>query len=101
MQPARRFRIADRFLHRHREGDHVVAHFRFDLVNARNVDARALAQFGGGLARHDARFGQRFRGGQLDFEPLLKPIFFAPDAAHFRARVAWDQIASSFWRSFF
>ena len=91
VQPARRFGIADRFLHGDGEGDHVMADFGFDFVDARDVNAGAFAQFRGGFARHDACFGERFRGGQLDVQPLLELVFFAPDAAHFRARVSCDQ----------
>ena len=45
VQPARRFGIADGFLHDDGEGDHVVPDFRFDFVDARDVNARPLAQF--------------------------------------------------------
>ena len=38
VQPARRFRIADGFLHGDRERDHVVPYFGFDLVDARHID---------------------------------------------------------------
>ena len=92
VQPARRLGIADGFLHGDGERDHVVPDLRFDLVDARHVDARAFAELRGGLARHGARFGERFRGGQLDLEPLLEFIFFAPDAAHLQTRVPCDQI---------
>ena len=93
MQPARRFGIAHGFLHGDGEGDHVVPDFRFDLVDARHVHARALAQFARGFLRDDAGFGERFRGGQLDVEPLLEFVFLAPDAAHLRTRVACDQFS--------
>jgi hypothetical protein len=92
MQPARSFGIANRFLHGNREGDYVVADFCFDFVDARDIHAGALAQGSRGLARHHAGFSERFAGGQLDFQPFLKAIFIAPDAAHFRASVACDQI---------
>jgi len=44
MQPARRFGIAHRFLHRHRERNHVVPHLGFQLINSRHVDTTALTQ---------------------------------------------------------
>ena len=91
VQPARRFGIADRFLHDDGEGDHVMAYFGFDFVDAGDIDAGALAQLCGGFARNDARFGERFGGGQLNIQPVLEFVFFAPDAAHFRARVSCDQ----------
>ena len=91
MQPARGFGIADRFLHGNGEGDYVVADFGFDFVDARDVHAGALAQFRGGSRGHDACFRERFGRGQFDLQPLLKPVFFAPDAAHFRARVTCNQ----------
>jgi len=68
-----------------------VANFGFDFVDARDIYASALAQFRGGLARHHACFSEGFARGQLDFQPLLKAILFAPDAAHFRAGVTCDQ----------
>ncbi len=90
MQPAGRLGIADRLLHGDGEGDHVMAHFGFDLVDACHVDARPFAQLRGGLFRHDARFGKRLGGGQLDLQPLLEFVFLAPDAAHLRTCVARD-----------
>ena len=65
----------------------------FNLVDARDVNARPLAQFPRGLARDDSGFGQRFGGGQLDVEPLLEFVFLAPDAAHLRTRVPCDQFS--------
>ena len=91
MQPARRFGIAHRFLHHDGERDHVVPDFGFDLVDPRHVNARPLAQFARRLLRDDSGFGERFRRGQLDVQPLLEFIFFAPDAAHLRTRIACDQ----------
>src|SRR5271156_3024408 len=91
MQPARGLGIGDRFLHGDGEGDYVVANFGFNFVDARHVDAGALAQYRSGFARHHAGFGESFAGSQLDFQPLLKAIFFAPDAAHFRAGVTCYQ----------
>ena len=44
VQPARRFGIAHGFLHRHGEGDHVVADLGLDLVDAGHIDAGALAE---------------------------------------------------------
>ena len=92
VQPARRFGIAHRFLDGDGERDHVVADLGFDFVDARHIDARAFAQLRGGFARDDARFGERFRRGQLDVEPLPEFVLLAPDAAHLRTRVSCDQI---------
>ena len=91
MQPARRFGIAHRFLHRDRERDHVVADLGLDFVDARDVDARAFAKLRGSLARDNARLGERVRRGQLDVEPLPEFVLVAPDAAHLRTRVSCDQ----------
>ena len=101
MQPARRFGIAYRFLYRHRERDHVMANLRFQFIDTRYIDAPAFAQLQRRFARYDAGFRQRFGGGQLHFEPFLKSIFVAPDAAHFRACVSRDQIKLLFWRRSF
>ena len=92
VQPARRGRIADRFADVHGERDHVVLHARFDFVDARDIDFRVRANRRGRFFRHFAGFRQRFRGGQLHFQPLGVFVGVAPDAAHFFAGVAWNQL---------
>ena len=92
MQPARRIGIANRFAHGHGERDDVVLDLGFQLVNARNVHARPLAQFRRRLARHRTGFRQRIGGCQLNFQPLLEAVLVAPDAAHFCACVSRNQI---------
>jgi len=91
MQPARGFGISDGFLHGDGEGDHIVANFSFDFIDARDVYPSALAQRGRSLARDDSGIGESFAGSQLDFQPLLKAIFVAPYAGHFWAGVTRDQ----------
>ena len=91
MQPARGFGIANRFADGHGERDHVVLHLGFkfrDALHHARIDARLLANFRGGRGRHDSRFGQRFRGGQLHFQPAAEFALLAPDPAHLFARVS-------------
>src|SRR6266850_308322 len=38
-----------------------------------------------------AILGQRFRGGEFHLQPFAEFIFVAPNVAHLRARVAWNQ----------
>ena len=45
MQPARGFRIPDGLLHGNREGNHVVANFGFDFVDARDIYASRSRNF--------------------------------------------------------
>ena len=92
VQPARRGGIADRFADVHGERDHVVLHARFDFVDARDVDfGLSSRKVCSGVLRHEAGFGERFRRGQLDLEPLGVFVGVAPDAAHFLAGITWNQ----------
>ena len=91
MQPACGCGISDGFAHVHGECDDVVFYARFQFVDARGVDFGAGANCGSGLLRNFARFRERFRGSQLDFEPLGVFVSVAPDAAHFFAGIAWNQ----------
>src|SRR5439155_12806689 len=99
MQPARSSRIADGFANVHGERDDVVFYAGFQIVDARGVDFGASANRGGGFLGNFARFGQGFRGGQLDFEPFRVFIGVAPDAAHFFARIAWNQANPLSWQT--
>jgi len=94
MQPARRFGVSYRFLHCDGEGNHVMPNLGFEFVDASHIHAGAFAQRGGCSARNDTCFRKRVGGGQLDLQPLLKFVLFAPDAAHFRASVTCDQGSS-------
>src|SRR5580693_6581547 len=69
-------------------------HARFQLVNPRNVYFGTLANNRGGIFRHESSFGKRFRGGQLDIQPLLEAIRIAPNLAHFLACVTRNQTVS-------
>ncbi len=93
MQPARGGGIADGFGDVHRERDHVMLHARFNFMNARGVNFRAFANNFRRVLRNLSGFGQRFRGGNFNVQPLLKAIRIAPDAAHFFSSVTMDQDA--------
>ena len=92
VQPARGFGIADGFLDRDGESDHVVADFGFKFVDAGDVNAGAFAQGSSGGARDDAGFGESFCGCEFDFQPFLKAVLFAPDMTHFGSGIARNQI---------
>ena len=81
----------DDFSHGGGEGDDIVADFRFDLGNPVQVEVSPLANGPGSVLRHHAGFGQSFRGRDFDRQPGAKAILIAPDAAHVRAGIAWDQ----------
>src|SRR5580692_8607689 len=94
VQPARGGGIPDGFNHIHRERNDVMLHARFEFVNARNVYFGAGSNGQSGVFRHKSSVGKRFRGGQLDIQPLLEAIRLAPDLAHLLAGVTWDQTVS-------
>src|ERR1017187_6860727 len=96
MQPAR-FR-AHPFRHGGGEGDDVVLHFGFDLVDARQVEAALFANGLGCRLRNDSGFGQRFRGGDFHLQPRPELVFVTPDVPHLGTGIASDQ-ASSFTAS--
>src|SRR5258708_6029766 len=91
MQPARRIGVGDRFADVHGERDDVVFYAGFDFIDAGGIDFRAGTTRGGGVFGHLAGFRERFRGGQLHFQPFGVFAGIAPDAAHFFAGVAWNQ----------
>src|SRR3989441_7298039 len=76
------------------EGDYIMAHFGFDLIDPLEPEVRPLANSFGSLFRHHASFGQSVRGGDLNRQPGAKAVLIAPNAAHFRAGVAWNQVRS-------
>ena len=65
-------------------------HLGFDLVDAVKVKAALLAHGFGGRLRHEAGFGERFRGGKFNLQPGLKLVLVTPDAAHLRAGIACE-----------
>ena len=70
------------------ERDHIVLDFlsiSWMRATSNPACARSRRAASGG---HHAQFGQSFRGGQFDFEPLLEPVLVAPDPAHLGAGVA-------------
>ena len=89
MQPARL--RADLFGDRRGEGDDVVLHLGFDLVDARHVEAALFADGLGGRLRNDAGLGQRFGGGDFHLQPGAELVFVTPDAAHLGAGITSDQ----------
>ena len=92
MKPAR-VRPHD-FGHGGGEGDDIVADFRFDLGNPVQVEISPLTNGPGSVLRHHAGFSQSLRGRDFDRQPGAKAILIAPDAAHVRAGIAWDQSVS-------
>ena len=82
---------AHEFRNRGGEGNHIMAHFGFDFVDALEIKVRLVADCFGGFARNNSGFGERFRCRQFDLEPGAKPAFIRPEAAHFRAGIARDQ----------
>jgi hypothetical protein len=91
VQPARGFGIADGFADGDGESDDVVADARFDFENFGDINARAFAETSCRFAGDNSRFGENISRGQLDIEPFLEAVFVAPNATHFRARIAIDQ----------
>ena len=76
------------FGYRGGERDHIVPHFVFNFVDAGDLEPGMSAQQARGFGGNDAEFGQRLRGRQLNFQPLLKAVFVTPDPAHFGPRVS-------------
>jgi len=75
------------------ERDDVMLDLALDRIDARHVEARAIAlrpdRLGGGL-RDDAKRGHPVCGVRLDFKPDPEPRFRRPDGDHFLAGVAGD-----------
>ena len=92
VEPAGGGGIADGFADSHGESDDVMLHARFEFVDTRDVNFGVGANFGGGFFGDFASFRERFRGGQLNFEPLGEFVGVAPDGAHLFAGVAWNQL---------
>ena len=87
-----RFR-ADDFGQVCQEGDDVVLHFRFDLVDAGDVEFGGLAflpDFLRRLLRDDAELGHGVGRMRLDLEPDAELGFRRPDRGHRGAGVARD-----------
>ena len=89
MQPAR-FR-PDFLGHSSGEGDDVVLHLGFDLVDAIEVEVTLFADGDGRRLRHQSGFGERFSGCQFDLEPGAELVLVAPDMPHFGAGITCDQ----------
>ena len=91
MQPASRGGIFNGIADGHGEGDDIVFHACFQLVNTGDIHFGTRAYRGSGLFRDLACFGQGLRGGKLDFQPLGELVGVAPNVAHLLACVAWYQ----------
>jgi hypothetical protein len=63
----------------------------FDLANSLKTKVGQFANRLRGLLRHNAGFGERLRGRNLNLQPGSKAVLFTPDAAHLLPRIAWDQ----------
>ena len=74
------------------EGDYVVSDFGFDLLDARDGEAAAIADGVGGDLGHDACGGEGLGSCDFDAEPAAVFVFVGPDAAHLGQRVAGDHV---------
>src|SRR5262249_12594241 len=91
VQPASGVWIADRFTYRHGEGNDVMLHARFQLVDACNVDLGAPPNCRGRFLWHLTCLCQSLCGCELYLQPFGKAVCIAPDMTHFLARIAWNQ----------
>ena len=82
---------SDFFGYRRGEGNDVVLHLRFDLVDAVEVEVALFANDDSRGLRHQSGFGQRFRGRQFDFKPGAELVLVAPDMPHLGPGIACDQ----------
>ena len=94
VQPASGGRIADGFANGHGERDDVMLHARFKFVNARHVHFGARANCHSRFFRDLACLRESFCSGNFHFQPLGEAVRVAPDMAHLRARIAWNQMRS-------
>ena len=69
------------------KGDDVVLGFLLDLVNAGDLELRALADQAGRLLGDEAQFGLGVAGMELDIEPDLEFRLRLPDRRHLRAAI--------------
>ena len=72
------------------ERDDVVLGDLFDFFDARDVECAPFANVAGGFGRYDAGRRHGLGGGGFDQQPGFVPALVAPDAPHFRVRVAWN-----------
>ena len=72
------------------ERHHVMLDLGFDRGDPLHVEASLCAHGARRLGGNVATSGEHFGGDELDFEPLSELVFFGPDSAHLRARVASD-----------
>ena len=83
------------FRDRRGEGNYVVPHFGFYVVNTLQIEVGPLANAFRGRFRDHARFRKCL--GRCDFyrQPGPKTVFITPNAAHFRACITWNHESSS------
>src|ERR1700678_1140384 len=79
VEPTRVFGGGDVFGDGGGEGDDVVLHFGFDLVDAVDGEGAAVADGVGGRLRDEAEFGESLRGGDFNGEPALVFVGVGPD----------------------
>ena len=93
VQPPRRW--TDLFGHRRGERNDVVLCGLFDLFDAGDVEAAAFADVAGGLGGNNPGGRHGFGSGRFDQQPGFIAALVAPDATHFRVRVACNHPTSS------
>jgi hypothetical protein len=78
----------DLFRDRRQKRDDVVLHYRFDLLDALDVEGGLRPDGRDGVLRDEAGLGLRFGDRDLDFEPALELGVLVPDRRHGGAGVA-------------
>ena len=73
------------------ESNHVVLYFGFDCLDAIQVEIAFFADSHGRRLRHQAYLGERFGGGDFDFEPGTELVLVTPDMSHLGTRITCDQ----------
>jgi len=83
--------ITNVLIHVGEEGDHVVAHFRFDLKNS--VDGKVSLGFdrGQGVLWHLSKAAVGLCGSDFHIQPALELRLLTPDGPHLGKGVTLDQ----------
>ena len=77
------------------EGDHIVLHLGFDLLNAIHGECCAIPDVCGILLRDDAMLSKGLDYSQFNVKPALIFVLITPDRAHFGASVTWNHNVSA------
>ena len=72
-----------------------MTYFGLDLADAVEPKIGQFADSARRLLRHDLGLGESFGRCDFNFEPGAKAVFFAPNSAELRARIACDQMRLS------